>query len=82
MIADHPQHMGFVALIAAKRAQLASDFRASGIRNAGHNGRQRPTQGPPLDTVVSVSQIHQQTANIGEPKAKRAKFITALGNLF
>ena len=82
MIADHPQHMLFIALIATKSPQLSSNFRAGRIGHTRHNSRKRATQRPPFYAVISIAQIHEQTTNIGEAKAESAELIAAFGDLF
>ena len=73
VIADHPQHMVLVAGITAKGTQLPRHLGAGRIGDAGHDRRQRATQGTALVRIVAHPHIHQQAADIGITQPQRTE---------
>ncbi len=82
VVADHPQHMLRVALVARKRAQLARHLGRGGIGHAGHQRGQRTAHRAALVAVVAEAHVHQQAADIGIAQTERAEVIGKLRDLF
>jgi hypothetical protein len=81
VIADHPQHVPRVALIAREGSQFPRDLGRGRVGHAGHHGGQRTAKRAALVAVIAKTHVHQKPADIGIAKPQRAEVIGQLCDL-
>ena len=82
MVADDPQHVVCVFLVAREGPKLARHFGRCRIRHACHDRGQCPTHGAAFVAVVAVAHVHQQTADVCVAQTKRAEVVRPLRDFF
>ena len=75
VVADHPQHVGGVLLVAGEGAELLGHLGRGRVGDAGHDGGQRAAQRAAFLGVIGKPHGHQQAADIGKAEAQRAEFV-------
>ena len=81
VIADHPQHVLAVFLVAREGAEQARHLGRGGIADAGEDGGQRAGDLAAGIRVVGEARRHQQPAEIGVAQPERAELVAELGDL-
>ena len=78
VVADHPQHVLGVALVAGERAKFARDLGRCGIGDTRHDRRQRTGHRAALVAVIAQPHVHQETADVGVAESQRAEVVGKL----
>ncbi len=78
VVADHPQHVRGVLLVAGEGAELLGHLGRRGVADAGHHGGQGAAQRAAFLGVIRQTHGHQQAADIGETQTQRAEFVRKL----
>ena len=75
MVADHPQHVRGVLLVAGEGAEFVRHLGRGRVGDAGHDRGQRAAQRAAFLGVVGQAHGHQEAADIGKAEAQRAEFV-------
>ena len=75
VVADHPQHVGGVLLVAGEGAELFCHLGRGRVGDAGHDGGQGAAQRAAFLEVIGQAHGHQEAADIGKAEAQRAEFV-------
>ena len=78
MVADNPQHVLGICLVAREGAQLGGHLGRGGIGDTGQDGAERPAQRPALVRVIAMAEHHQEPADIGVSEAEGAVLVGQL----
>ena len=72
VVADDPQHVLGIGLIAGEDTQLGGHLGRSGVSDTGQDGAERTAQRPALIRVIAMAEHHQEPADIGVSEAEGA----------
>ena len=78
VVADDPQHVVGVALVAGEGAQLTGHLGAGGVGIAREDGRQGRAPLGALDAVVGDAHAHEHGAQVGVAQAQGAEVVAEL----
>ena len=81
VIADHPQHVLGVLLVAGEGAELARHLGRGRVGHAGHDRGQRAAQRPAFLGIIGQPHGHQEAADVGEAESEGAEFVGQVGDL-
>ena len=82
MVADHAQHVVCVRLVARKCPKLRRHLRRRRIGLTAHQRRDGSADRAALVAVIGDARRHQEAADVGITKTKRAVTVAQLGDFF